>query len=58
MTEVLTCPECGVTEDDIVNGMFSGPEPAIRRQGENAECVKCGFRGRIPNSLRSAEVKK
>ena len=53
MTEVLKCPECGATEDDIVNGMFSGPEPAIRIQGENAECVKCGFRGRIPKSLLS-----
>lgn len=53
MTEVMTCPECGAKEDEIVKSMFSVPEPAIRRQGENAECVKCGFRGRIPNSLRS-----
>ena len=51
MTEVMECPECGATEDEVVKSMFSVPEPAIRRQGENAECVKCGFRGRIPYSL-------
>jgi len=51
MTEVLSCPDCGAKEDETVNGMFSGPEPAIRRQGEYAECVKCGFQGRIPRSL-------
>lgn len=56
MTEVLTCPECGAEEDEIVKSMFSVSEPAIRRQGENAECVKCGFRGRIPNSLLSEKV--
>ena len=56
MTEVLTCPECGAKEDETVKSMFSVPEPAIRRQGENAECVKCGFRGRIPNSLLSEKV--
>ena len=42
---LLRCPECGAKEDEIVNGMFSGPEPAIRRRGEVVECIKCGFVG-------------
>jgi len=57
MTEwVLTCPECGATEDEVIESMFSGPEPAIRRQGKQAECKKCGFKGLIPtSSLKEAE---
>ncbi|GAG56266.1 unnamed protein product [marine sediment metagenome] len=53
MAEVMTCPECGAKEDETVKSMFSVREPAIRRQGEYAECVKCGFQGRIPKSLLS-----
>ena len=55
MTKVLSCPECGAKEDETVKGMFSGPESAIRRQGEYAECVKCGFQGRIPLSLSTTK---
>ena len=58
MTEVLSCPDCGAKEDETVNGMFSGLEPAIRRQGEYAECVKCGFQGRIPLSLLTETPKE
>ncbi|GAG18843.1 unnamed protein product [marine sediment metagenome] len=47
---ILTCPKCGAREDETINGMFSGPEPSIRRRGNVAECVKCGFEGMIPNS--------
>ena len=43
MTEVLSCPDCGGKEDETVNGMFSGPEPAIRRQGEYVECSNCSL---------------
>jgi len=49
----LKCPECGAKENETVNGMFSGPEPAIRRRDNEAECVKCGFVGLIPSSNNS-----
>ncbi len=47
---MLECPDCGAKENETLNGMFSGPEPAIRRREDVAECVKCGFVGKIPNS--------
>lgn len=53
----LVCPECGAREDEIINGMFSGPEPAIRRQGEWAECKLCGNDWLIPSSLLTGTEK-
>ena len=40
--QILVCPYCGTNSEEIIDGMFSVPESAIRKRDPVAECKRCG----------------